>query len=153
MPAGAGRGSRTAACVDHDRGGVRPQFRGERHRIGLQRQQVAVAADDLELVVVAGARPGHEDFPEAVAAHPHGVAAAVPEIEVADHADALRSRREDREGDALDAVEHHRMGAELVVEAQMRAFAEQVQIEIGQDRRKAVGVLDSTVVAERARRR
>ena len=29
----------------------------------------------------------HEDFPESVAAHPHGVAPAVPQIEIADHAD------------------------------------------------------------------
>ena len=68
--------------------------------------KLAVAADDLVLVLVAGARAGNEDFPEAVAAHAHGVAPAVPEIEIADHADAPRVRREHREGDAVDAVEH-----------------------------------------------
>ena len=50
--------------------------------------------------------------------------------------------REHREGDAGHAVEHHRMRAELLVEMQMRAFAQQVEIEIGQDRRKAIGVFD-----------
>ena len=34
------------------------------------------------------------------------------------------------------------MGAELVVEPLMGAFAEQIQVEIGQDRRKAVGVVE-----------
>ncbi len=44
----------------------------------------------------------------------------------------------------------HRMRAELVVEALMGALAEQIEIEIGQDRRKAVGVLElDDIVAER----
>ena len=34
------------------------------------------------------------------------------------------------------------MGAELFVEMHVRPFAEQVEIEIGQDRREAVGVFD-----------
>ena len=44
---------------------------------------------------------------------------------------------------------HDRMRAELVVELEMRAFAEQIEIEVGQNRRKAIGVLQlDTVVAE-----
>jgi hypothetical protein len=34
------------------------------------------------------------------------------------------------------------MGAELVVDPHVRAFAEQMQVEIAQDRRKAVGVVE-----------
>src|SRR5258708_31841402 len=34
------------------------------------------------------------------------------------------------------------MGAQLFVKMHMRSFAEQVEIEIGQDRREAVGILD-----------
>ena len=99
-------------------------------------------ADDLVFVLVAGARAGDEDFPVAVAAHPHGVAPAVPEIEIADHADAARVGREHHEGHAIDAFELHRMGAELVVELEMRALAEQMQIEIAEDRREAISVLE-----------
>ena len=50
--------------VDHDRGGRGPLLGRERHRIGLQRQQLPVAADDLVFVFVAGARGRHEDFPD-----------------------------------------------------------------------------------------
>ena len=39
-------------------------------------------------------------------------------------------------------VDRHGMGAELVVQPQMAAFAEQMQIEIGQHRREAIGVLE-----------
>ena len=143
------RNRRQLCRIDHDRRGRRPLLGAERHRIGLQRQQCAVRADDLVLVFVAGMRARHEDFPVAVAAHPHGVAAAVPMVEVADHADAPRVRREHHEGHALDILVPGRMRAELVVELEMRAFAEQMQVHVGQDRRKAVGVLHlDFVVAE-----
>ena len=94
------------------------------------------------LYLSPGRRRRHEDFPKAVAAHPHGVAPPVPGIEVADHADASCIGGEHHEGDAGDAVEHQRMRAELVIEAHMRALAEQIEIEIGQHRRKSVGILD-----------
>ncbi len=93
----------------------------------------------------------HEDFPIAVAAHPHGVPPAVPEIEIADHADALRIRRQHHEGDAVDAFQRHRMRAELVVEPQLIAFAEQIQIEVGQHRRKPIGVFQLDLVVAEAR--
>src|SRR5262245_60357237 len=67
---------------------------------------------------------------------------AIPKIEIADHAHPLRRRRKDGEGHAFHAIEHDGMGAELVVEMQMRPFAEQVEIEIGQDRWETVGILD-----------
>ena len=59
------------------------------------------------------------------------MAARIPKIEIADHADPLGRRCKDRKAHAFDAVKHHGMGAELVVEVHMRAFAEQVEIEIG----------------------
>ena len=144
-------GLRQPRSIDHDRRGRGPLLGRERHRVGFQRQQLPVAADDLVFVFVAGARRRDEDFPVAVAAHPHGVAAAVPEIEVADHADAPRVRREHHEGDAVDALMPHRMRAELVVELQMRAFAEQMQVHVGQDRREAVGVFHLDLVVAEAR--
>src|ERR1700730_6785680 len=63
-------------------------------------------------------------------------------MEIANHADPLGRRREDGKGDACHAIEHHRMGAQLFVKMHMRSFAEQVEIEIGQDRREAGGILD-----------
>src|SRR5215208_2822699 len=89
----------------------------------------------------AGRGLRNEDFPEAIAAHAHGMAPAVPEIEVTDDADAPCVGGEDRKADAGYAFEHHRMRAELVVELKMRAFTEQKQIEIRQHRREAIRVL------------
>ena len=103
---------------------------------------LALRADDIELVVIAGGGVRHEQFPIADAAHPHRMPPRIPEIEIADHADPPRIGREHHEGDAVDAVERHRMRAELVVEPLMGAFAEQIQIEVGQDRRKAIGVVE-----------
>ena len=59
--------------------------------------------------------------------------------------------REQDEADALDALAGHRMRAELVIEALMRAFAEQIEIEVAQDRRKAVRVLELDGVVAEAR--
>ena len=141
---------RQLRAVDHDRRGEGTHLAAEADRIGLQ-QQLARACDDLVFVFVAGRGAGHEDFPVAVAAHAHGVAAAVPEIEIADDADAPRVRCPDHEGDAADAVHLHRMRAELVVERQMIAFAEQIEIEIGEHRRKAIGVLQLDLAVAEAR--
>jgi hypothetical protein len=110
---------------------------------------LAVRFDDVELVVVADAGLRNEQLPIADAAHPHRMPPPVPEIEVADDADAFGIRRQHHEGDAVDAVERHRMRAELVVDPLMGALAEQMQIEVGQDGRKAVGVVKlDDIVAE-----
>src|ERR1700738_2774817 len=85
---------------------------------------------------------GHEQLPIADATHSHRMPPCVPEIEIADHADPPRIGSEHHESHALDAIERHRTSAELVIEALMGALAEEIQIEIGQHRRKAVGVVE-----------
>src|SRR5215510_227601 len=92
--------------------------------------------------MIAGTALWQEDFPEAVAAHAHGVAAAIPKIEIADHADAPGVRGKHREGHAEHAVERHRVRTELVVKREVVALAQQVEIEIGQNRRKAISILE-----------
>ena len=53
---------------------------------------------DLEFVVRAFADAGQENLPDAAAEQlAHRIAAAVPAVEIADHADALRIRRPDVE--------------------------------------------------------
>ena len=138
---GRRRGPRDCLRINDDRCGLGPDLRGKRNRIGLERQQVAVRAQDLEFVLVSCAGCRHENFPEAVAAHAHGMAPAVPDIEIADDAHAPRVRREYGEGDARHAIERDRMRAELVIEPEMGALAQQIEIEIGQNRRKAIGVV------------
>ena len=110
---------------------------------------LAAATDDVELVVVAGARMRDEQLPIADAAHPHRMPPRIPEIEIADHADAPRVRRQHHEGDAVDALERHRMRAELVVDALVGALAEQIEVELAQYRREAVGIVElDHIVAE-----
>ena len=97
---------RDRSGVDDDRRGLRAQLGGKRHRIGFERQQLAVGAEISNLYLSPASTAGHKDFPEAVAAHAHGMAAAVPIVEIADDADAFRIRRKHREGDARDALVH-----------------------------------------------
>ena len=73
-------------------------------RVGLERQQRALRADDLVLVDRAVAERRDEDLPDAgVHALAHRVAAAVPAVEVADDRDAPRVRRPHREVHARGA--------------------------------------------------
>ena len=58
---------------------------------------------------------GNEDFPDSRCRARAWRDAALPEIEIADDADALRVRRPHHEGHAADALHLHRMRAELVV--------------------------------------
>src|SRR5262249_2184345 len=119
---------------------------GERHRVRFQRQQMPVRSDNLEFVSLPGCCARYENLPEAVASSPHGVTAPVPEIEIADHADAPRVGREHHEGNARNAVERPRVRADLVVE-NVAALAEQIEIEIGQDRRKSIWIFQLHYVA------
>ena len=145
------RGARAGqfGLVENDRGGLGTDLGGKRERIGFHRQMLAVRFDDIELVMIADAGLRNEQLPIADAAHAHRMTSSVPEIEIADDADALGVRRQHHEGHAVDAVERHRMRAELVVDPLMGAFAEQMEIEVAQDRRKAVGVVElDDIVAE-----
>ena len=58
---------------------------------------------------------------------------------------------EHHEGDAGDALERHRMRAELLVEMEMRAFGQQIEIEVRQHRREAIGSSSSTTSLAEAR--
>ena len=84
-----------------------PQFRGEAVGVGLLDQVAAVPALHLVFVDLALAEIGNEELPDAGGAPvAHRVPAAVPVIEVADHADPLRVRCPDREMDALEPAVH-----------------------------------------------
>ena len=133
---------RQPGLVEDDGRGLRSHFSGEGQRVGFLRQLFTARADHLELVVVAGAGARDEDFPVADTPPPHRMPPRVPEIEVADHADPPRVRRQHDEGDALDPVQGHRMRAEPVVEPLKFAFAEQIEIVVAEDRRKAIGILE-----------
>ncbi len=140
----AGRRARMRyLCLVEDDGcRARAHFGGKGQRIGFQGQMLALRADDVEFIVIADGGVGHEQFPIADAAHAHRMPPWIPEVEIADHADPPRVRSEHHEGDAGNAVQRHRMHAELVVNPLMSAFTQQVKVKIAQDRRKAVGIVE-----------
>jgi hypothetical protein len=127
--------------VGHDGRRLRTQLHTKSEGIGFQQQIVSVSAD-LVLVGGALADAGHEQLPHARAAtRLHGVLAAIPQIEVADHADAFRIRRPHREVHAVNALAHTQLRAELVIDAVVAAFAEQVQVEVRELVREEIGVV------------
>src|SRR5690606_6892900 len=100
-----------------------PQLRAEGERVRLERQAHALRADDLVLVKPARAEVGNENLPHAgVSTQAHGMPAAIPVIEVADHGNAFRVRSPDSEMHAAGAFMIDQMGTQLVEEPQMRAF-------------------------------
>src|SRR5690606_95277 len=99
-------------AVHDDAGRGRPQLAALGVRIRFQEQRARGAVADLELVH-AFVEPRHEQLPDAARAEvAHGVAAAVPAVEVPDDAHALRVRRPYGEQRAGDAVERPRVGAQ-----------------------------------------
>ena len=111
---------------------------GEAVRIGLENEIAVMAALDLVLVDFTLAEIGNEDLPDSRgAAIAHGMPAAVPVIEIADDADSLRIRCPDGEVHAAKALVRSNMGTEPLIIAVVRPFAEQVQVEIGEDRPEA----------------
>ena len=92
--------------------------------IGLQRQQRAIGAEQLVFIEMTGDEAGHEDFPKPAGvpfAHRH--AAAVPGVEIADHADPARVGAQPQ---AIPRHRHaHRMGAELLVAGVVVAFGDE----------------------------
>jgi hypothetical protein len=135
--------------IRHDRRRARRlRFEGERIGVRFQCERLRVAAADLELVTLVLPQTRHEDLPDAVGwMKPHRMTPAVPVIEISDHAHAPRARRPHREGHAGHAVEGGRVRAELVVGVVVCALGQQMPIEIAQQRRETVGVVDLGDVA------
>src|SRR6185437_7570417 len=89
----------------------------------------------------ADAEPRHEDFPHACfRPQPHSVSARVPAVEVADHRDATRIRRPDRETHPWDAIDAEKLRTELRSQFEMPALAEQMQIERAEQRAERIRV-------------
>ena len=125
---------------------------GESHRVGL-RQHLAVGTQDLVLVERTPLDLGHEQLPHpALDALAHRVATAVPAVELADHAHPLGVGGPDREGGAGNALHRARVRTQLLVQAEMGALGQEVDVGLAQHRREAVGVLDQPLLARSARR-
>ncbi len=133
-----------------DRAGAGRGLLAERHRVGLERQDLAVGAHDLELVELALGHGRHEQLPQPRAeAAAHRVAAAVPGVEMPHHRHAPRVRRPDREGRALDALVRQGTRAELGPELLVAALGDQVLVGLAQHGAEAVGVVAGPAVLAR----
>ena len=127
--------------VPDDRRGLGPQLGGEAVGVGLLDEIALVTALDLELVDLALDQVGDEDLPDPRRpAAPHRVPAAVPVVEVADDADPHGVRGPDGEVDAAEALVVAEVGPQAFEVAVVRPFAQQVKVEVGQDRSELVGV-------------
>src|SRR5688572_5450726 len=115
----------------------------EGQRVRFQWKQPSVRPFDLELVELAAVEVGQEQLPHAgLDALAHRVSAAVPIVEVADHADPPGIRRPHREADAFDAIHLDQLRAEALVDLEMRSLRQQMHVDIAQDRRKAVWIVE-----------
>src|SRR5208337_692359 len=111
--------------------------------VRFDREKAMVSRLDFELVEVTLLKPWDEDLPQSrSAARPHRMAAAVPMVEVADDAESLGIRSPHRKTDAPNTrmLDHAR--AELLIEPEVGAFTEEMQIKICKDGRIAVGILN-----------
>jgi len=73
-------------------------------------------------------------------AQAHGVATAVPLIELADHRHALGIRGPHRKAHAADAVDAHRLRAQAACQRPVCALVEQMQVQIAQQQPEGVWV-------------
>src|SRR5205807_344406 len=102
---------------------------------GLLDAIVVVLRGDGVLVERAGKNVRDEAGPHAGVAAVEMPGARRPAVEVADDGDFARVRRPDREVGAMHAILFDEMGAEFVVDAIMVALAEEIEVEISQERR------------------
>ncbi len=99
-------------------------------------------AEDAILVAIAVFERGNEQFPNAAGnVFAHLVCAAIPAIEIADHAHTRCVRSPNGEIHPLDAFDGPLMRAQTFVRFPMAAFAEEIQIVIGHHGRKRIGVV------------
>jgi hypothetical protein len=116
--------------VPHHRGGARRRLGVKGQRVGLV-HPIAAARLDVELVFGPLTNTRQEPLPDARRpARLQRVVGLVPVVPVADHLHAARVGRPHREGRAILP----QMGAQMIVEAQLRPFVEEVQIVVREQR-------------------
>ncbi len=134
---------RKAIEVGHHRPGLWPLLPAESVRVSLQRQRRPFVRENLVLVNHSFRYAGNEQLPDSRrSARAQRMHAAVPIIKVTDDADAPGVRRPHCKMHAAHALDGLQVRAELLVAVVVRAFAEQMKIEIAQQGRKGIGIGD-----------
>ena len=118
--------------VGHATGGLRTHEHLPCVGIGFF-HQLATAAEDFVFVDLAGSQAGDEQFPDAGgAAAAHRVAAAIPVVEIADHADALHRRCPHGKQATRHAIDGFQARAEHLPGFEMAPLADQIQVHFAQ---------------------
>ena len=119
----------------------------ESERVALQ-ADLPVVSLDLEFVMCALFDSRKENFPDATAEQlAHGVHAAVPVVEITDHADALRVGCPDAEDRAFHAVHFGEMRAEFLVEIPVVALGMQVDVRLPKNTAEGIRVARFPLIA------
>ena len=125
---------RKAARVPDDGCVLRCLLKESPHRVGLKQQSI-LRVDQLELIVRPLPYLRHKPFPHTgIAQAPHHVPAAIPVVEVANHAHTPGVRRPDGKRRALNTVDLAKLRTQLLVKPQLIPLADQVQFGIGKCR-------------------
>ena len=128
------------------RGALRAHLRFKSVRVGFH-PQVAVSIDKLEFIQLAVQRAGNKQLPDAgLFAQAHRMTATVPVVELADNRYPAGVRRPNREARADHAVHSVGMRAQRFIRTQMRAFRQQPDIEILQQRAKTIRVINQVLL-------
>src|SRR5579862_1953615 len=126
--------------IDDDGSIVGTLLRRESVGIGFQ-SPIASPRLNFEFVQRAFVEARNKKLPDSrLAAYPHRMNAAVPEIKVTDDADAQSVGRPHAEVNAANASHFAHVRSELFVFLVMRALARKVEIVVGEKRRESVSV-------------
>ena len=115
--------------------------------ICFQGQESPVGSFDLILVDGALAHARDEDLPYPPGMLAHDVPSSVPKVEVPDHRDTPGVRGPHGEARACDAFEFYGVRPELLVEPEVVALAEEVEVLLAEDGRKPVRIFDLGLAA------
>jgi len=127
--------------IGDDGAGVGTKFSTKGIGIGFERQKITVRAEDFVFVDGAFGDFREKEFPDTGgAARAHRMDAAVPLIHVANDADALCGRGPDGEVRSGDANNRMEMRAEFLVGVKVAAFANEVEVKVGEEKGEGVGI-------------
>jgi hypothetical protein len=113
-----------------------------RRHSSLLGEKIAVPIEDLELIALTNGKMRDEYLPYAgLRAKSHRMTAAVPGIEVADDRYAPSIRCPDGEAYAGHFVDFKRDGAQCSGEIIMRAFRNEMKVELAKQRPETVGII------------
>ncbi|MNL03749.1 hypothetical protein D3C87_1242970 [compost metagenome] len=130
---------------------VRRQAGGQRHRVGLERQN-PVLAEDFVFVGLPRLQARNKQLPDPGGmTQAHRMAATIPDVEITDHRHSPGIWCPDREAHALDAVHGFQLRTQGTAQVTVIALGEQVQIHLTEQRAKAVRVFGGLFAAGPAR--